>query len=251
MARSLTAVVTGAGRGIGRAIAIQFSLEGYVVALVSRTESELLDVQNAIQQRGGTAFVEPADVSIPASVEAATTSIIERTGQIDVLVNNAGVSPMNKGAKIPAVEIEIADWNMVLAINLTGQFLFCRAVARNMIKQRSGVIVNIASAVVRMGGIAAGAHYVASKAGVVGLTKVLARELGMYGIRVNCIAPGRIATPMLDAVSIDPEWAEQNVPLGRIGLPDEIADVAVFLASDRARYIHGATLDVNGGWVMY
>jgi 3-oxoacyl-[acyl-carrier protein] reductase len=242
--------VTGAGRGIGRAIAIRFSREGYAVALVSRTETELLDVQNAIQQQGGEAFVVPADVSIPASVEAATASILERTGQIDVLVNNAGISPMSKGAKISAADIEIEEWNMVLAVNLTGTFLFCKSVARNMIGRRSGVIVNISSAAARMGGISAGAHYVASKAGMIGLTKVLARDLGMHGIRVNCIAPGRISTPMLDAVTIDPSWAEQNVPLGRMGVPDDIAEVAVFLASDKASYIHGATLDVNGGWVL-
>ena len=249
--RTRTAIVTGAGRGIGRAIATQLALDGYVVALVARTESELSDVQRAIQERGGSAFVISADISVPASVTAATGEVIQRTGRIDVLVNNAGVSPTKQGGRIPVSEIEIADWNMVLAINLTGQFLFCRSVAPSMIKHRSGVIINIASVVARTGGAIAGAHYVASKAGVIGLTKVLARELGQYGIRVNCIAPGRVATAMLDAVSVDPHWAEQNIPLGRIGVPNDIADVVTFLASDRSRYVHGVTLDINGGWVMY
>ncbi len=248
---SHTAIVTGASRGIGRAIATRLSLDGHLVALVARTESELWDVQRDIQERGGAAFVVPADVSIPASVDEVVTTVLQRTGQIDVLVNNAGISPTNNGGKIPVVEMEVADWNKVLAINLTGQFLFCRSVAPGMIEHRSGVIINIASAVARTGGISAGAHYVASKAGVIGLTKVLARELGKHGIRVNCIAPGRVVTPMLNAVTIDPQWAEENVPLGRMGLPEEVADAAAFLASDGARYIHGATLDVNGGWVMY
>jgi 3-oxoacyl-[acyl-carrier protein] reductase len=251
MRRSRTAIVTGAGRGIGRAIATRLSLDGHVVALVSRTESELLEVQSDIQERGGSALVLTADVSAPASVDEVVATVLQRTGQIDVLVNNAGISPTKNGGAIPVVEMEVADWNTVLAVNLTSQFLFCRCVAPGMIERRSGIVINIASAAARTGGIIAGAHYVASKAGVIGLTKVLARELGRYSIRVNCIAPGRVATPMLDAVSVDPLWAEQNVPLGRIGVPDEVADVVAFLASDGARYIHGATLDVNGGWIMY
>jgi 3-oxoacyl-[acyl-carrier protein] reductase len=251
MTGSQTAIVTGASRGIGRAIAAQLSLAGYEVALISRTQDGLVDLQKTITDQGGSAFIVTADVSIPSDVDAATAAILERTGRIDVLVNNAGVSPMKNGANVPVIEMSISEWNMVLSTNLTSQFLFSRNAARTMISQKSGSIINISSAAARLGGIAAGAHYVASKAGVIGLTKVLARELGPYGVRVNCIAPGRIETPMLAAVSIDPQWAEKNVPLRRMGMPEDVADAVVFLASQRAQYFHGATLDINGGWVMY
>ena len=251
MCASQTAVVTGASRGIGRAIAGQLARAGYEVALISRAHDELAALQVEIEALGGSAFVVTADVSVAADIDAATAAILERTGRIDVLVNNAGISPMRDGGNVPIVDMTASEWNGVLTTNLTSQFLFARNAARIMINQRSGAIINISSAVARNGGIAAGGHYVASKAGVIGLTKVLARELGPYGIRVNCIAPGRIETPMLSAVSINPLWAEQNVPLGRVGLPHEVAGAVVFLASQRSGYIHGATLDINGGWVMY
>jgi 3-oxoacyl-[acyl-carrier protein] reductase len=158
---------------------------------------------------------------------------------------------MQNGKKVPIEKMQLSEWQRVLDVNLTGPFLFARAVAPLMMAQGTGCIINIASAAARTGGIAAGAHYVASKAGVVGLTKVLARDLASNGIRVNAIAPGRIATEMLAEVAIPAEWAEHNVPLRRLGTSQDVAKAILFLASDAASYITGATLDVNGGWVMW
>ncbi|MFK0209124.1 SDR family NAD(P)-dependent oxidoreductase [Agrobacterium sp. NPDC090283] len=245
------ALVTGAGRGIGRASAIALSKACYEVVICARNAEELRIVQKEIESNGGKAYCGQIDVSSEMAVKEFCQDLASRYGTVDVLVNNAGISPMKNGRKIPIVDMSIDEWDAVLKINLTAPFLFARELVPNMINKKSGTIINIASAAARMGGIAAGSHYVASKAGLIGLTKVMAREFGEYGIRVNAICPGRIATPMLNEVDIDPTWADREVPLKRLGTPFDIAAAVSFLASDASSYMTGATIDINGGWVMY
>lgn len=250
-ARREVAVVSGAGRGIGRAIALAFARAGYNVVVGARTENEIRDVASEAGAFGCRALPIACDVSRPEGVRTLVGGALDTFGEISSLVNCAGISPMRNGSKVPIDEMTLEQWQEVIGVNLTGAFLLTQAAVTHMRRAGRGSITNIASAAARTGGIAAGAHYVASKAGLVGFTKVCAREFGAYGVRVNAIAPGRIESAMLRMVSIDPEWANREVPLGRMGSPQDIADVAVFLASDGARYITGATIDVNGGWVMH
>lgn len=155
---------------------------------------------------------------------------------------------MRNSKKVPIIEMTLREWDEVMRINLTSAFLLARRIVPAMTKVGSGSIVNISSSAARTGGIVVGSHYVASKAGLIGLTKAMAREFSPFGIRVNAIAPGLIATSMLDLAY---RGAEREVPIKRLGSPEDIAEVVVFLASERSAYMTGATIDVNGGWVMY
>ena len=240
------AIVTGAGRGIGEAIARRLASEGAKVACVSRSESNSAKVAEAINALyPGVARAYAVDVADKQAVEEVGKKIFADFGKVDILVNNAGVT--RDGL---AMRMSEEDWDTVINTNLKGSFNFIQAVMRPMIKQRSGHIVNIASVAGLMGN-AGQANYAASKAGLIGLTKTLARELSGRNITVNAVAPGFVKTDMTDVL---PEAIKTGVlsqiPMGRFGEPDDIANAVAFLASPEAKYITGQTLTVDGGMVM-
>ena len=248
-----TAIVTGAGRGIGRAIALVLAEAGHQVVIVARTAAELDETAAVVRESGGVALPVVADVSSEADLARVVAQAQGLGAPIDVLVNNAGVSPKPRnGRRTPFLEMTVSEWNDVMAINLTSAFVLSRDIGALMCKAGRGSIVNVASIAVRMGAQMSGAHYVASKSGMVGLTKAVARELAPHKVRVNAVAPGRISTVMTEVSkrSLDPGWLEQHIPLAREGEAREVADVVAFLASDRSSYLTGATIDVTGGWTM-
>jgi 3-oxoacyl-[acyl-carrier protein] reductase len=239
------AVVTGAGRGIGKAIALRFAAEGATVACCSRTEANSAAVAQEISASGGKAAAFAVDVADSAQVTAVCEKILNDFGRADILVNNAGVT--RDGLLMRMSE---ADWDAVLDTNLKGAFLFTKALARAMIKQRYGRIVNIAS-IIGLTGNAGQSNYAASKAGLIGFTKSVARELASRNITANAIAPGFIETDMTAALNDEiRETMKKSIPLARFGSAEEIAGVALFLASDKAAYITGQTLTVDGGMLM-
>ncbi|MCS6776883.1 MAG: 3-oxoacyl-[acyl-carrier-protein] reductase [Chloroherpetonaceae bacterium] len=237
------AIVTGGGRGIGRAIALALAREGAKVAVNYHRNADAAEqVVACITDTGQEAFAVQADVSDAAQVEAMVQAARERFGTIDILVNNAGVT-----RDVLLMRMKEEDWDVVLNTNLKSAFLCARAVTPLMIRQRGGVIVNVGSVIGRVG--AAGqANYSASKAGLVGLTKSLARELGSRNVRVNAVAPGFIETDMTEALK--PEYREsilKQIPLGRFGTPEDVARVVVFLCSEDAAYIQGDVITIDGG----
>ncbi len=241
-----TAIVTGAGRGIGHAIALRLANEGARVAAVSRTEANAkrtADEINATNTDVAKAYA--VDVSDHVAVQKVGAQILEDFGHVDILVNNAGVT--RDGL---AMRMSIEDWDTVINTNLRGAFNFTHAIVRAMIKQRSGRIINITS-VIGLIGNAGQTNYAASKAGLIGLTKSLARELASRNITVNAVAPGFIATDMTEALS---EELQKNItskiPLIRVGQPNDVANAVAFLASAEANYITGQVLAVDGGMVM-
>ena len=238
-------IVTGASKGIGEAIATSFANAGAHVVCVSRTESVLKTVQKKIKDYGGSASIYSCDVSQYKEVESLINNTLEEFGKIDVIVNNAGIT---RDGLIMRMSDD--DWDTVININLKGAFNGIKAVSRVMMKQRSGRIINISS-LVGLKGNPGQANYSASKAGIIGLTKSTAKELGSRGITVNCIAPGYIATEMTDqlAEKIKQELINR-IPLGYIGKPNNIASAALFLASDEAEYITGQTVSVDGGMLI-
>ena len=239
------ALVTGAAQGIGRAIALELSKAGATLALADINEAKLDAVAAEITAAGGTAAAFRLDVSSEESIKDGAKAILERFGKVEILVNNAGIT---RDALM--MTMKRADWDLVLAINLTGPFLLTQALLRPMIKNRWGRIVNMASVVGRAGQ-AGQVNYSASKAGLIGLTKSLAREVASRGITVNAVAPGFIETPMT-AVLNEKQVAAMaaQIPLGRMGTPQDIARAVKFLASDEASYITGHVLDLNGGMLM-
>ena len=239
------AVVTGAGRGIGRAIALKFAAEGADVACLSRTAENAEKVAAEVRALGRAAWAHAVDVSDPAAVAAAAQQILAAAGRVDILVNNAGVT--RDGLILRMGE---ADWDTVLDTNLKGAFLATKAFARAMIKQRSGRIINVSS-VIGLIGNAGQCNYAASKAGLIGFTQSAARELASRGITVNALAPGFIETDMTAGFT-EPMRAEllQRIPLGFFGQPEDVAGAALFLASPAARYLTGQVLTVDGGMVM-
>jgi 3-oxoacyl-[acyl-carrier protein] reductase len=239
------AVVTGAGRGIGRAIALKFADEGADVVCVSRTAENSRKVCDEVKAKGRRAWAVAVDVADPAAVTAAAGQILEEPGRVDILVNNAGVTRDNL-----LMRMSEEEWDTVLNTNLRGAFLLTKAFTRAFLKQRSGRLINIASVVGRMGN-AGQANYAASKAGLIGFTKSVARELASRGITVNAIAPGFIETDMT-AVLKDEVKGEllKRIPLGTLGTVEDIAGAALYLASPSARYVTGQVLTVDGGMVM-
>jgi 3-oxoacyl-[acyl-carrier protein] reductase len=239
------AVVTGAGRGIGRAVALAYARMGADVACVSRTEENSAKVAAEVEALGRRAWAVAVDVSDTAAVNAAAGKILDDAGRVDILVNNAGVTRDNL-----LMRMSEEEWDTVINTNLKGAFNFTKALTRPFIKQRSGRIINIAS-VIGLIGNAGQSNYAASKAALIGFTKSIAKELAPRGITANAIAPGFIETDMTAA--LDDKVRESiigNVPLGRFGSPDDIAHAAVFLAMEPSGYITGQVLTVDGGMVM-
>lgn len=239
------ALVTGASQGIGRACALALAKEGATVALAARNEAKLAEVQAEIEAAGGKAAAFALDVASEESIAAGAKAIEERFGKIEILVNNAGIT-----RDVLAMRMKRADWDDVLQTNLTGAFLLTQAVLRGMMKNRWGRIINISSVVGRTGQ-AGQANYAASKAGMIGMTRSLARELASRGITVNAVAPGYIETAMTSALNEEQTKAMlAAIPLGRAGTDAEIAHAVVYLASEGAAYVTGHVLDVNGGMFM-
>lgn len=240
------ALVTGAARGLGRAIALELATAGAkVVVNYAGSEGKAAEVVEKIRAAGGEAFAVQADVSQAEDVERLVKAALEGFGRIDILVNNAGIARDNL-----LLRMKEGDWDAVLDTNLKGVYLCTKAVSKGMLKQRFGVIVNISS-VVGISGNAGQANYAAAKAGVIGFTKSMAKELAPRGIRVNAVAPGYIATDMTDIL---PEEVKNeiisHIPLGRVGKPEDVAKAVLFLASPSAGYMTGQTLVVDGGMEM-
>ncbi len=238
-------IVTGASKGIGKTIAKIFAQAGTHVVCVSRTKDDLNILKKEILNDGGSVSIYSCDVSNFDEVEGLIRNTVEEFSKIDIIVNNAGIT---RDGLIMRMSDE--DWNTVIDINLKGTFNAIKAVSRQMMKQRSGRIINISS-VVGLKGNAGQANYAASKAGIIGLTKSSSKELASRGITVNCIAPGYIATDMTDQLTDKvKEEIINRIPLGYIGKTDNIAAAALFLASDEAEYITGQTISVDGGMVI-
>jgi 3-oxoacyl-[acyl-carrier protein] reductase len=245
MTATRTALVTGASRGIGKACALTLAGSGYRVAIAARSLDNLQDTAAAISSAGAEAYSVAIDVSDSASIKAGFEKTAAEFGRIDVLINNAGVTKDGL-----AVRMKEADWRTVLDTNLSGAFFAIQQVLPAMMRERWGRIVNISSVVGEMGN-AGQANYVASKAGLIGLTKSLAQELGARNITVNAVAPGFIETDMTGGLSDElKQKMLANTPLRRMGTPDDIAHAVRFLVSEEASFITGHVLDVNGGIYM-
>lgn len=241
-----TALVTGASRGIGKAIAMALAAKGYAVALnYAGSQAAAEAVKEEIEAAGGKAFTIQGDVSKSEDVDRIFKTIKDEFGQLDVLVNNAGIT--RDGLLIRMKE---ENWDAVLSTDLKSDFLTTKAAAQMMMRKKKGAIINIASVVGIMGN-AGQANYAAAKAGVIGLTKACAKELAGRNIRVNAVAPGFIATDMTDVIpEKNKEMMLQSIPLGRMGLAEDVAHAVCFLASEDASYITGQVLKVDGGMVM-
>ncbi len=241
-----TALVTGASRGIGRAIALQLAEDGFdIVVNYAGSKDKAEVVVNEIKSLGREAVAIQADVAVKDEVTSMVKTTIERFGTIDCVVNNAGITRDNL-----MMRMKQDEWSDVIDTNLTGVFNVVQGVTRQLLKQRSGTIINISSVVGTIGN-AGQANYVAAKAGVEGLTKTFARELASRHITVNAIAPGFIVSDMTDQLNDDIQSAmKTQIPLGTFGTVEDVAYAASFLASDKAKYITGQTLHVNGGMVM-
>ena len=246
MLEGKTALVTGASRGIGKAIALRLAKEGANIAInFAGNVAAAEEVKAAIEADGGKAILVQADVSDSAAVDAMVKTVVDTFGGIDILVNNAGIT---RDGLLMRMKEE--DWDAVLNTNLKSIFLCTKAVSKLMMKKRSGRIVNMSS-VVGVNGNAGQANYSAAKAGAIGFTKSMAKELAGRGITVNAIAPGFIQT---DMTAVLPEAVKESmaksIPLGRLGAPEEIAGTVLFLVSDCASYITGQVINVDGGMVM-
>jgi 3-oxoacyl-[acyl-carrier protein] reductase len=239
------ALVTGASQGIGRACAITLAAQGATVALAARNEEKLRGVAKEIAAAGGQAEVFVLDISNEASIKDTAKAVIAKLGRIDILVNNAGIT-----RDMLLLRMKRADWDDVISTNLTGTFLLTQAVLSSMMKSRWGRIISISS-VVGETGQAGQANYAASKAGLIGFTKSLAREMASRNVTANIVAPGMIETAMTAVLDEKQKAAMmQIIPLGRAGTDQDIANAVAFLASEKASYITGHTLDVNGGMHM-
>ncbi len=245
--KNKTALISGAAGDIGREIALTLSREGACLSLCDLDFKRLEKVKKEIENlNGARVLITKTDISKEAEIKHLVTKTGEHFGRIDILVNNAAICKM-----VPIAEITAAEWDRVMAVNLKSVFLLSREVFALMKEKASGKIINIASAAAKLGGIAAGAHYSASKAGVICFTKSLALQAAPFNINVNCVCPGPIKTSMTDAwgEDVNRRFAAQ-IPFKRYGRPEDVAAAVAFLASDKARYITGEILDVNGGLIM-
>ncbi|AET70106.1 3-oxoacyl-(acyl-carrier-protein) reductase [Desulfosporosinus orientis DSM 765] len=246
MLKDSVAVVTGSARGIGRAIALELAAAGVKVVINYAGSSDKAEETAAlIREAGGESIAVQADVSRQEDVDRLISTTLDHFGKIDILVNNAGIT-----RDTLLLRMKETDWDTVMATNLKGVFLCTKAVSKGMLKQRSGVIINISS-VVGLSGNAGQANYAAAKAGIIGFTKSVAKEFASRGIRVNAVAPGYIFTDMTGTL---PEGTQseilKGIPLGRIGQPEDVAKAVRFLVSPEASYITGQTLSVDGGMAM-
>src|SRR3984957_13335305 len=243
--KNRVAFVTGASQGIGRACALKLATEGAAVAVAARNQEKLNELVNEITTAGGKAAAFALDVTDEEQVKSAIKAGIAQFGKIDILVNNAGITRDQL-----VMRMKRADWDAVLQTNLTSAYLCIQQVSSSMLKQRWGRIINIASVFGQMGQ-AGQANYAASKAGLIGLTMAVARELGSRNITCNAVAPGFIETAMTEALGDEfKQSAAKQIPLGRVGTPGDVASAVAFLASDAAAYITGHVLNVNGGLLM-
>ena len=237
------AIITGAGQGIGKAIARRLAKDGMNIAIADiNLETAQAAADEIAKEFGGEAMAIKCNVSQEEEVNAAVQAVLDRFGTIDVLVNNAGVLSLKK----PFVEYTKADWDKLFSINFMGDVFFCKAVIPTLKEKKSGRIINMSSQSAETGGMAASPVYSATKAAVWCMSKSLANELGAFGINVNAVAPGLIATEMTK----NADYRDDMVPLGRLGTPEDVADAVAFLAGNDGRYVTGMILDVNGGTVM-
>jgi NAD(P)-dependent dehydrogenase (short-subunit alcohol dehydrogenase family) len=243
------AIITGARRGMGRTHALKLAKTGAKVIVSDISLEDCQKVVKEIKKEGGEAMAVKCDVTKKEEVEGMLKKTIKEFGKIDILVNNAGIVQFK-----PFLELTEEDWDRTLNINLKGYFLCAQACAKKMAKQKSGVIVNIASVAMGQAGIGFPniIHYCASKGGIVAMTEALAVELAPYNIRVNAIAPGVIDTSMVEQTKESPEMMKATlarVPLGRMGKPEEVSNLVLFLVSDASSYITGSTIVIDGGWL--
>jgi NAD(P)-dependent dehydrogenase (short-subunit alcohol dehydrogenase family) len=236
------ALITGAGSGIGRAVALLFAREGAKLMLAGPTEERERAVAAQIEEEGGTAKFIVTDASVEAQVQAAITATVEAFGRLDIMVNNGGIAGL-------------VPWDTAIGVNLSGTYFGCLHALERMRQQEGGVIVNMSSTAglvgTRLPGVTGGLGYgyTATKHGIIGLTRQFALDGAPYGVRVNCLCPGWIDTPFIEVVKRPlNEWLKKSTPLGRLGQPEEIARAALFLASDDSSFMTGAPLIVDGGW---
>ena len=240
------AFITGAASGIGRAAAIAFATEGARVVILDRSADALRTVEASVKQAGGEVLAIACDVSSPDQVEDSIKQIVDRFGRLDIAFNNAGVE--NKAA--PVHEIDLAEWDRIIGINLRGTFLCMKHELTQMVKQGSGVVVNTSSGA-GIRGVAGGAAYAASKHAIIGLTRSAALDYAKQNIRVNAVLPGNIETPMMDRFTGgDIQKAIDLEPVGRLGKPEEIAEAVLWMASDLGGFVTGAATVIDGGWSL-
>lgn len=240
------AIVTGGSSGLGEAIAIDFLTQGCHVAITGRTEARLMKAKEAMEEISDKIIAIPMDVSNKEDIDSTVATVLKKWERIDILVNNAGVR-----LETSIEDITVEEWEMILSINLAGTFFFSQAVLDTMKRQKWGRIINMSSYGGQAGPLTSGAHYCASKAGQLALTKSFARALAEYNITVNSITPAAVRTPEMDTIA--PEKLanmEQSIPVKRFGKSREVAKLTTYLASEDAGYITGATLDINGGLLM-
>ena len=247
--KNKVAIVTGARRGMGRTHALSLAQAGAKVVVSDISLDDCEKVVKEIKKARGQAIAIQCDVSKKSEVDQMLKKTVEKWGRVDILVNNAGICQFK-----PFLDLTEEEWERTININLKGYFLCSQAAAKQMAKQKSGVIVNIASVAMGQQGIGFPniAHYCASKGGIVAMTEALAVELAPYNIKVNAIAPGMIETPMIDPIKQDPKQMEAilaRVPMRRAGDPQEVSNLVLFLASDESSYMTGSTVVVDGGWL--
>ena len=239
-------IVTGAARGIGKAVSLAMATQGSTVVLVDRDEKPLRETTSELMGAGGMAISVVADLSGSEGIDTVIDTALCELKRIDLLVNNAGLC-----SRYSVSETSEGSWNQLMDVNLKGCFFLSQKVLAVMKEQKSGKIINMGSLAGKVGGIAVGPDYAASKAGVISMTKSLARDAAPYGITVNCVCPGVIMTDITSAAPENTlEEYKKAIPLGRIGTPEDVANAVVFLASSDADYITGEVLDVNGGLLM-
>lgn len=244
-----TAIITGARRGMGRSHALKLAEHGVKVTVADISKEDCQKVVDEIENKGGEAMAVKCDVTDKSQVEEMVQKTVDEFGSLDILVNNAGIAQFK-----PFEDMTEEDWKRTIDINLNGYFRCAKEAIKHMLKQDSGSIINIASIAMGQTGVGFShlAHYCASKGGIVGMTEELALEFAKKNIRVNAISPGIIETPMIDPITNDPDQKQKTlsqIPMGRVGKPEEVSNMVVFLASDASSYMTGSDMVIDGGWL--